>query len=86
MKKFNIFLQGFQTDQPFLCGTLKEILLSLLNTFILKQTMLKTNTLIKVLKINTTDINLHKSHGNVDIGMAAKLHLRECKQKTQLQR
>ena len=35
----------------------------------------------KVLKTDTSDINLHKSPSNVDIGMAAMLHLREYKQK-----
>ena len=83
-EKLNKFLRGFQTEQPtvpFLCETLKELLLSLMNMFILNQTMLKADTLIKVLNIDTTDILLHRSPSNVDIGMAAKLHLREYKQK-----
>ena len=47
-EKLNTFLCGFQTDQPmvpFLCDTLKELLLSLMNMFILNQTMLKADTL-----------------------------------------
>ena len=45
-EKLNTFLRGFQTDQPmvpFLCDTLKELLLSLMNKFILNQTMLKAD-------------------------------------------
>ena len=83
-EKLNTFLRGFQTDQPmvpFLCDTLKELLLSLMNMFILNQTMLKADTLIKVLKIDTSDSNVHKSPNNVDIGMAAQLHLREYKKR-----
>ena len=37
--KLNKFLRGYQTDQPmipFLCNSLKEILISLLQIFILK--------------------------------------------------
>ena len=79
-QKLNCFLRGFQTDQPmvpFLSDTLKELLLSLMNMFILDQTMLKADTVMKVLKINTSDTGIHKPPSNVDIGMGAKLHLSE---------
>ena len=61
------FLRDFQTDQPmvpFLCETLKELLLSLMNMFILNQTCSK-QMIHKVLKIYTSDINLHKSPSNL---------------------
>ena len=43
--------------------------------------MAKADTMIKVMKIDTCDVNLHKPNDNVDIGMAAKMHVVDYKQK-----
>ena len=79
--KLNKFLRGFQTDQPmvpFLHNTLKEILQSIMSMFIQSDIMKQANTTMKLLKIDTTDKNLHKVD-TVDIGMGAKMHIREIK-------
>ena len=47
-QKLNLFIRGFQTDQhmvPFL--SLKELLVSVINLFILKETMVKADAIVK---------------------------------------
>ena len=75
--KSNKFLRGYQTDQPmvpFLCNSLKEILLSLLKKFILNDTIKKTNTTLTLMKIDKNNVNLQKPFVLIQIGTAAKLH------------
>ena len=75
--KLNKFLRGYQTDQPmipFLCNSLKEVLISLLQIFILNDTIKKADTTLKLIKIDTSDVNLHKPYDSIQIGTAAKLH------------
>ena len=53
-QKLNLFIGGFQTYQPmvpFLSDTSKEILVSLMNMFILKETMVKADTIVKVMML-----------------------------------
>ena len=47
---------------PFLCNSLKEILTSLLQMFILNDTIKKADTTLKLTKIDTNDVNLHKPY------------------------
>ena len=58
---------------PFLCHSLKEILASLLQMFILNDTIKKADTTLKLMKIDTNDVNLHKPYDLIQIGTAAKL-------------
>ena len=74
--KLNIFLRGFQTDQPmvpFLCDVLKNLLLSLLRMFILNSTISKADTVSKLLKIDVSNKNVHKPLESIDVGTASKL-------------
>ena len=59
---------------PFQCHSLKEILTSLLQMFILNDTK-KADTTLKLMKIDTNDVNLHKLYDLIQIGTAAKLHV-----------
>ena len=83
--KLNKFLRGYQTDQPmapFLCNSLKEILTSLLEMFILNDTIKKVDTTLKLIKIDTNDVNLHKPYDLIQIGTAAKVHVANYKKST----
>ena len=83
--KLNKFLRVYQIDQPvvpFLCNSLKEILTSLLQMFILNDTIEKTDTTLKLMKIDTSDVNLHKPYDLIQIGTAAKLHVANYKKST----
>ena len=82
--KFNKFLRGFQTDNPmipFLYVTFEGLSRWLLEKFILKETLAKTDSGRKLLKINPKDINIQKPADQVDIGFAAKLQIAEYKKK-----
>ena len=71
------FLREYQMDQPmvtFQCNSLKEILTSLLQIFILKNTLKKADTTLKLMKIDLKDVNLHKSFDWIQISTAAKFH------------
>ena len=59
---------------PFQCHSLKEILTSRLQMFILHDTK-KADTTLKLMKIDTNDVNLHKLYDLIQIGTAAKLHV-----------
>ena len=79
------FLRGYQTDEPmvpFLCNSLKEILTSLLQMFILNDTIKKADTTLKLMKIDKNCANLHKSYDLIHIGTAAKLHVANYKKST----
>ena len=81
----NKFLREYQTDQPmvsFLCSSLKEILTSLLKTFNLNERIKKTNTTLKLMKIDKNNANLHKSYVLIQIGNAGKLHCANSKKRT----
>ena len=55
----SFFSRGFQTDQhmvPFLAETLKTLIRSFMNLFILKQVMAKVHTLMKLLKVDMKDV------------------------------
>ena len=83
--KLNKFLRGCQMDQPmvpFLCNSLKEILISLLQMFILNDTIKKADTTSKLMKSDTNDVNLHKSYDLIQICTAAKLHVANYKKST----
>ena len=83
--KLNKFLRGYQTDQPivpFLCNSLKEISTSPLQMFILNDTIKKTDTTLKLMKIVTNDVNLHKPYDLIQIGTGAKLHVANYKKNT----
>jgi len=74
--KMNVFLKGFQTDQPmvpFLCEILKNLLSSLLRMFVLNSTIEKADTVLKMLKIDTSDRNIYKPLESIELGMASKL-------------
>ena len=43
--------------------------------FILNDTIKKADTTLKLMKIDTNDVNLHKSCNLIQIGTAAKLHI-----------
>ena len=67
---------------PFLCNFLKEILTSLLQMFILNNTIKKANTTLTT--IDTNDVNLQKTYGLIQIGTAAWLHVANYKKSTDL--
>ena len=86
VSKLNKFLRRYQMDQPmvpFLCNSLKEILTSLLQMFILNDTIKKANTMLKLMRIDTDDVNLHKPYDLIQIGTAAKLHVADYKKSTE---
>ena len=58
---------------PFLCNSLKEILTSLLQMFFLNDTIKKVDATLKLMKIETKNVNLHKPYDLIQIGTAAKL-------------
>ena len=60
---------------PFLCDSLREILTSFLQMFILNDTIMKADMTLKLLKIETDDIDLHKPYESVQIRTATKLHV-----------
>ena len=67
---------------PFLCHSLKEILASLLQMFILNGTIKKADTTLQLMKIDTNDVNLHKPYDLIQIGTAAKLDVVNYKKST----
>ena len=67
---------------PFLCSSLKEILASILQMFILNDRIKKADTTLKLMKIVTNDVNLHKPYDLNQIGTAAKLHVGNYKKNT----
>ena len=69
---------------PFLCNSLKEMLTSLLQMFILNDAIKKADTRLNLMKIDTTDVNLHKCYDLIQIGTAAKLHVPNYKKSTDL--
>ena len=76
--KLKKFLREYQMDQSmvtFQCNSLKEILASLLQIFILKNTLKKADTTLKLMKIDLKDVNLHKSFDWIQISTAAKFHV-----------
>ena len=78
-------MRGHQTDQsmvPFLCHSLKEISTSLLQMFILNDTIKRADTTLKLMKIDTNDVNLQKSYDLIQIGTAAKLDVVSYKKST----
>ena len=82
--KLNKFLRGYQTDQPmvpFLCHALKEMT-SLFEMPILNDTIKKADTTLKLMKIDTNDVNLHKPYDLIQIGAAAKLYVISYKKST----
>ena len=60
---------------PFLCDSLREILTSFLQMFILNDTIMKADMTLKLMKIEIDDIDLHKPYESVQIRTAAKLHV-----------
>ena len=68
---------------PFLCNSLKEILASLLQMLILNDAIKKADTTLRLMKIGTNDVNLHKPYGFIQIGTAAKLHVANYKKSTE---
>ena len=82
--KLNKFLRGYQTDQPmvpFLCYALKEMT-SLFEMPILNDTIKKADTTLKLMKIDTNDVNLHKPYDLIQIGAAANLYVISYKKST----
>ena len=67
---------------PFLCSSLKEILTSILQMFISNDRIKKADTTLKLMKIVTNDVNLHKPYDLIQIGTAAKLHVANYKKNT----
>lgn len=73
--KLNAFLTKFQIEQPmvpFLSNILKNILSSMLRKFILGGTIEKADMTIKLLQLDTSNKNIHKPNGLIDIGVAEK--------------
>ena len=68
----------------FLCNSLKEILTSLLQNFILNDTIKKADKTSNLMKIDTSDVNLYKPCHLIQIGTAAKLHVPNYKKSTDL--
>ena len=68
----------------FLCNSLKEILTSLLQNFILNDTIKKADKTSNLMKIDTSDVNLYKPYHLIQIGTAAKLHVPNYKKSTDL--
>ena len=80
--KLNVFLRGFQTDQPmvpFLCEALERLLRLFMSMFILGEVMSNANTLMKLLKVQVTDKGLYKPLNTIDIGLGAKMRVTEYK-------
>ena len=78
--KLNAFLRGFQTNKPmmpFLYDVLKDIVGSLLQMFIKKETCDANDTLQKLLKLDLNDVNIRKTIP--DVGVGAKLLILEYK-------
>ena len=67
---------------PFLCKSFKEILTSLLQMFFLNDTIKKVDATLKLMKIDTNDVNLHKPYDLIQIGTAAKLDVANYKKST----
>ena len=67
---------------PFLCNSFKEILTSLLQMFFLNDTIKKVDATLKLMKIDTNDVNLHKPYDLIQIGAAAKLDVANYKKST----
>ena len=67
---------------PFLCNSFKEILTSLLQMFFLNDTIKKVDATLKLMKIDTNDVNLHKPYDLIQIGTAAKLDVANYKKST----
>ena len=58
---------------PFMHDVLKDILTSILKMFILSDTIKKANSALKLLKIDASDVSIHKPGSSIDIGVGAKL-------------
>ena len=67
---------------PFLCNSFKEILTSLLQMFFLNDIIKKVDATLKLMKIDTNDVNLHKPYDLIQIGTAAKLDVANYKKST----
>ena len=67
---------------PFLCNSFKEILTSLLQMFFLNDTIKKVDATLKLMKIDTNDVNLRKPYDLIQIGTAAKLDVANYKKST----
>ena len=67
---------------PFLCNSFKEILTSLLQMFFLNDTIKKVDATLKLMKIDTNDVNLHKPYDLIQIGTTAKLDVANYKKST----
>ena len=50
--------------------------------FILNDTIKKADTTLKLMKIGTYDVNLHRPYNLIQIGTAAKLHVANYKKST----
>ena len=76
--KLNVYLRGFQTDQPmvpFMHDVLKDILTSILKMFILSDTIKKADSVLKLLKIDVCDVSIHKPGSSIDIGVLKLLKI-----------
>lgn len=57
---------------PFLSNILKNILSSMLRKLTLGGTIEKADTTIKLLQLDTSNKNIHKPNGLIDIGVSEK--------------
>ena len=81
--KINKLLQTDQPNLPYLlCNSLEELLTSPLQMFILNDTTKKADIMLKLMKIDTNDVNLHKPYELIQMGTAAKLHVANYKKST----
>ena len=77
-KFLNSFLVKFQTNNPivpFLAQAIEEIMRLFGSSFLLKETLSKASTCIRLSKLNFNDPSLHKRPGDADPGIGIKLEL-----------
>ena len=76
VKILNSFLVKFQTNNPmvpFLAQAIEEMMRLFGSCFLLKETLSKANTCLRLSKLNFNDPSLHKRPGDVDPGIGVKL-------------
>ena len=76
------FLRKYQTNQPmvpFLYNDIGNCLRSILTRFVKKDVLAGADSFLKLIKINVTSNETWCSYKDVDIGVAAKNELAQCK-------
>ena len=81
-KVLNKFLVAYQTEKPmvpFLAQSIEDIMCSFSSMFLLKDTLNKTNTCLRLSKFPFKDRAIQKHGQDVDTGISVKLELADLK-------